>query len=205
MTRKDPTPNRDEVLFAFHQASTRPTGELILDWIERYPEFADDIRAHAAVSRDWAAREAEPIEEPSEVLLARAYSRTLSALYDAEVAAAADAPATSQSFHDMLARRGEDIPGLARTLVIARGVLAALFNGGMLAPVGDRLVDSLVTRVTRTREAFDNALRLTLASPRLGHAKSKTTPKVIARSFEEIVRDSDMSEERKRYWLGKES
>jgi hypothetical protein len=50
------TPNRDDALWAFHLACERPTAEQITDWTRRYPQFAEDIRAHAAVARDWAAR-----------------------------------------------------------------------------------------------------------------------------------------------------
>ncbi len=63
---------RDKVLLAFHQASDRPTAEFILGWIGRYPEFAEDIRAHAAVSLEWAAREGDPALEPSRRISNRA-------------------------------------------------------------------------------------------------------------------------------------
>lgn len=46
--------DRDEVLFAFHQACERPTAEQIIEWTQRYPPFADDIRDHAAVRLDAA-------------------------------------------------------------------------------------------------------------------------------------------------------
>lgn len=55
------THSLDDVLFAFHQACLRPTAEEIIDWTTRYPQFADDIRAHAGVARDWAARKTEPV------------------------------------------------------------------------------------------------------------------------------------------------
>lgn len=208
MTKTNPTPtaSRDEVLFAFHQACERPTADEIIDWTERFPHFAEDIRAHAAVSRDWAARGSEAVEEPNEAMLANAYSRALNALYNAEVeAASAGAVLPAESFQQMLAERGEDVPSLARALNIARSVLADLFNGGMLAPVGKRLMDAIVGRVTRTRKAFDDALMIALASPRLGHAKSKAPPGIIPRRYEDIIRDSDMPEERKRYWLAEDS
>src|SRR4051794_9861937 len=50
--------DRDAVLFAFHEACPRPTAEQIIDWTSRYPHFAEDIRDHAAVARDWVARAA---------------------------------------------------------------------------------------------------------------------------------------------------
>jgi hypothetical protein len=54
---------RDEVLFTFHEAYERPTAENIIEWTRRYPQFADDIRAHAAVAWDWAATELRCVME----------------------------------------------------------------------------------------------------------------------------------------------
>lgn len=50
--------DRDEVLYAFHRAYDRPTAEQIVEWVTKYPQFAEDIRTHAAISWDWAARDA---------------------------------------------------------------------------------------------------------------------------------------------------
>jgi hypothetical protein len=47
---------RDEVLFAFHQACERPTAEQIIAWTDRYPQFADDIRSHATASANSSRR-----------------------------------------------------------------------------------------------------------------------------------------------------
>ena len=98
MTDRTQTPDRDNVLFAFHEACPRPTAEQIIDWTSRYPQFADDIRAHAAVARDWAARKELPAEEPSESALARAYSRALNALYKADAEAKPAEGDAAQSF-----------------------------------------------------------------------------------------------------------
>lgn len=55
---------RDEVLLAFQEACKRPTVEQIVEWTNRYPDFAEDIRAHAAIARDWAA--SEKLDMPSD-------------------------------------------------------------------------------------------------------------------------------------------
>src|SRR5579863_5290476 len=129
MTSQNYTEDRDEVLFAFHQACDRPTAEQIIEWTRRYPQFADDIRAHAMVSRDWAARDGLPAEEPDESMLVRGFSRVLNAIYNAEHAAVSNASfAPVQSFHQMVAARGTDVPTLSRELDITRSVLADLFN-----------------------------------------------------------------------------
>ena len=46
------------------------------------------------------------------------------------------------------------------------------------------------------------ALEKALAAPRLGLAKADAAPTVNARSYEEVIRDSDMTPEQIRYWLG---
>jgi hypothetical protein len=199
MSTPDPNDARDEVLFAFHQACEQPTTEDVVEWTRRYPQYADDIRAHAAVARDWAAREGLPFLEPDETLLARGHSRVLNALYDAEVAARTGGKAC-ESFQQIMAARGTDVPRLARELNVARSVLADLVNGGVLAPVG-RLATALTRALDITAGAFDAALQLALNAPRLGHAKADGAPTIIPRPYEEVIRTSNMSPERVEYWL----
>ena len=75
---------RDEVLFAFHRACPRPTTEQVAEWTKNYPEFAEDIRIHAAIRLDWEARPEEASEEPDDLLLRRGHSRALNAIYNAK-------------------------------------------------------------------------------------------------------------------------
>lgn len=196
---------RDEVLFAFHQACEHPTADQIIEWTQRYPEFADDIRAHAAVALDWAARKELPVAAPDEGMLVRGHSRVLDALYNAEVAAKAAAEKVAaepcQSFQQVMAERGTNVPRLARELDIARSVLADVFNGGVLAPIGKRLVKALTGALIITLEAFDAALKHALAAPRLGQAKADGAPTIIPRPYEEVIRTSNMTPERVNYWL----
>src|SRR5579862_223134 len=127
MTRENRTEDRDAVLLAFQEACDRPTADQIIEWVRRYPQFADDIRAHAAISRDWAARESLPAEEPDESMLARGFSRVLSAIYDAlQATKSNESAAQFQSFSQMMSERGTDVPQLARELDIKRSVLADL-------------------------------------------------------------------------------
>jgi hypothetical protein len=205
MTRENRTEDRDAVLLAFQEACDRPTADQIIEWVRRYPQFADDIRAHAAVSRDWAAHEGLPAEAPDESMLARGFSRVLSAIYDAQQATKSNESAAQfQSFSRMMSERETEVPRLARELDIKRSVLADLFNGGMLPPVGKRLTNAIVDKLATTREAFDAALKAALEAPRLGHAKANETPTIIPRKYEEIIRDSGMTPERIQFWLGED-
>lgn len=196
------TDSRDEVLFAFDQACSCPSAAQIIEWCERYPQFAEDIRAHAAISRDMAARATLPAEKANETMLARGFSRVLNLLYDAEKVAAT--AATPQSFQQVMAARDTDPRRLACELDIERGVLADLFGGRMRAPVGERLVAALTAALAMTRGAFDAALDFVLRTPSAAHAKATQAPTAAPRTYEAIIRSSGMSEERKRYWLGED-
>jgi len=203
MSDPDMNKDRDEVLFALHKECTNPTAEQIMAWVHRFPKYADDIRSHAAILKDWAAREAMPVLEPSEALLSRSQSRALNALYKTQMAAPSEpAREATVTFEQVMALRGTDVPALSRKLDISRGILAALVGGRMLPPVGERLVEAVMGCLNMTREMFNRAMEAACASPRLGHAKAEGTPNVIPRSYEDLVRASSMADERKQYWLG---
>jgi len=87
MTDQIKSSDRDEVLFAFHQECERPSAEQIVAWVERFPQFAEDIRAHAAVAWDWATQVMDLPEEVDETMAARAYSQALNLIYSAETSA----------------------------------------------------------------------------------------------------------------------
>lgn len=198
--RKD---ERDEVLFALHRECSNPTAQQIIQWIEKYPQFADDIRAHAAILKDWAASEAFPVLEPSGAMLSRSQSRAMDALHKAQIAPLAErAGAETRTFEQIMASCGTDVPQLSRKLNIGRGILSALVSGRMLAPVGDRLVEAFMSSLSITQDVFNAALQYAQATPRLGHAKAEGTPTVIPRTYEELVRASSMLDDRKRFWLG---
>lgn len=194
--------SRDAVLQAFHQAYTRPTADQIIEWITRYPEYAEDIRAHAAVAYDWAACSELSAVEPDETMLARGYSNALNELYNAEVEASEVALSTvPEGFREILARNGKEIFHVAAEIDVARGVLAALFNGWMLPPIRERLVSAVMSAMAITRAKFDSALAFTLQHPQFGHAKSSQVPSIQPRPCDDIIRDTSMSPERRRYWL----
>lgn len=202
MSEHRKTEERDEVLFAFHQACQRPTADQIIEWAERFPQFAEDIRAHAAVSRDWDACEGLPLAEADPTMLERAYSNALSALYSAEIKATPAASlSAAQDFQGILAQRNKEIFQVADELNIARGVAHDLFNGWMLPPVRKRLLDAVITSLSITRAAFDCALLIAVKNPRMGYAKSHQAPTVTQRTCDEIIRDSNMPDDRIKYWL----
>jgi hypothetical protein len=199
MTEPTETEDRDKVLFAFHQECGRPTAEEIIAWAKRFPQYAEDIRAHAAVAWDWAMQRGSPAEELDQSLCARGYSQALNIIFNEEHSAR-NITVPCQSFQEMLAAAGKNVPDIARELDIARSVVADLVNGWMVA-VPERLADGLVPALATTRESFNSALQIAQQNPYLGHAKADKAPTVAPRSGEQIIRESNMSPERKRYWL----
>ena len=196
------TADRDEVLFAFHQECERPSAEQIVAWVNRFPQFADDIRAHAAVAWDWATQTVDSEVEVDESMAARAYSEALNIIYAAENSTeSAQTVTQSRTFQQMQAAVGKETYQLAREMDVGRGVLADLFNGWMLRPIRKRLIDGLVSLLGITITEFNIALDYALRSPRLGHAKANQIPVVAARPCDDIIRESNMSPERKGYWL----
>jgi hypothetical protein len=190
---------RDRVLMAFHNECQKPNVEQILEWIKRFPKYADDIRAHAAVARDWVAGVEGADEEVSQSALDTAYSNALNAIYSAQKKEAQ--PNVATSFDDIAAAHNIDPVDMADEMDIARGVLADLFDGAMLRPVRKRLKDAVCAMLQITGAMFEGAHDLALANPRFGHAKSTDTPVIRARPCDEIIRDSPMPPERIRYWL----
>lgn len=93
------TAKRDEVLFAFHRDCPRPTTEKISEWTKNHPEFAEDIRMHAAIRLEWSARSEEAGEEPDELLLRRGHSRALNAIYHAKESASSTADIAADVTH----------------------------------------------------------------------------------------------------------
>jgi hypothetical protein len=192
--------DRDEVLFEFHRQCLRPTAEQIVEWTERYPQFADDIREHAAARLDWAARDELPTPEADEDLLARGRSRALNALHDARTARQA-ARNEAASFQELMQARGTNVAGLARELDIERAVIADLTGGRMLPPLGSRFADALANALDASTAIIQEALARACQTPRLGLAKATGQPRVVQRPYADIIRSSGMTPERKSYWL----
>ena len=202
MTDQTKATRRDEVLFAFHRECAIPTLNQIINWTQRYPEFADDIRAHTGIMRDWAANEEAEEEVVDELMMNRARSRALNAIYNAQAVEQDNIEAAPETtFDQLLSGAGLDTRQLGRAIDIGRDVLSDLFRGRMSPPIGPRLVKALLDQLKATRAQFDRALAYAQSHPSMGHAKASQQPTIIQCSYEESIRRSSMSPERKSYWL----
>lgn len=205
MIEQNRIPERDEVLFAFHQTCDNPTAEQVNEWTRRYPQYADDIREHAAVRAQWAADSQEHNAQPDESLLARGRSQALNLLHSARQESAAAQNVSEKTWPQAVSAAGFDIPRLARCINIDRMVLAELNAGRMRLPLGRRLSDALTDVLGISTAWLERAVSDLLAGPRrLGHAKADEAPTINTRSYAEVIRASPMSDDDKRYWLGED-
>jgi hypothetical protein len=205
MNEQNGIAERDEVLFAFHQTCDDPTTEQVNEWTRRYPQFADDIREHAAVRAQWASDSDEHDVQPDESMLARGRSHALNLLHSARQESAAAQNLSEKTWPQAVSAVGFDIPRLARCINIDRMVLAELNAGRMRLPLGRRLSDALTDVLGMSTAWLEHAISDLLAGPRrLGHANADEQPTINTRSYAEIIRASLMSDGDKRYWLGED-
>ncbi len=196
---EDNQQGRDEVLIAFHEECDIPTRADVERWMQAHPDFAQDIREHAAIR---LAMVADLVEHPAQLddnMVARGRSRVQAAMFEAE---AGDLAAPSgPTLTAMLKSAGLTLPDLARRLPIKRVVVADLFAGRM-RDVRPRFSTAISRELCVSVAAFNVAHAHAARIPALGgRAKSVGQPVVNQRSFEEIIRSSGMSDEEIAYWL----
>lgn len=203
MTEHNHSPSRDEVLVAFHDAFARPTADNIEEWTRRYPQFAGDIRDHAEIKCDWTESPESEFLHIDDTLLAQGRSRALNILHDLGKSANTVATMSNMTWPQLLLSTNKTIPTLAREINIDRFILAELNAGRMRLPVGDRLMEALTIALKAPVATLQNALKILISTPpRLGHAKADKQFTITPRSYEEIIRASQMSAEQKHFWLG---
>lgn len=193
---------RDEVLIAFHEECDIPTRADVERWTLAHPEFAHDIREHAAMR---LAMLADAVEAPAGLgddMVVRGRSRVQSAMFAAEAEDRATAAAASGStLNAMLKVASLSQPELARRLPIARVVVADLFAGRMV-DLRPRFSTAISRELGVSLAEFNVAHAQAARIPSLrGRAKASGQPIAKQRSFEEIIRSSGMSDDDIAYWL----
>ncbi|MBL4929510.1 hypothetical protein [Fuscibacter oryzae] len=196
------TQDRDQVLYSFHVACPEPTAAEIFEWVGRFPAYADDIRAHAAIARDWAAlNDADDLAaDVDDQALARARSLALNIIYSTtDEAERDDEPAVG--FWVRMQNRGIKVSAIAARMDIARAPIGDLFNGWIVPPIGRRFSCAIMGALGLDQVMFDREVNYSLAHPRLGEAKASGPPQILQLSYRESIESSGMSPERMRYWL----
>jgi hypothetical protein len=208
MTNDINSSDRDEVLSAFQDACAEPTAEDIISWTTRFPQFADDIRDHAAITLDWAAQddvEERPLQQGR---VNDAYSQALAGLRAGDATISATATNDQASFQELMAARGKTAATMEAevggSIGIGRSIIAALINGAMAPPIGTRFKRAVMQTLSINVAMFDQALNIALAKPRMGLAKSSGPPKINKRSYEDIVKTSGMGSDQIKHWLSED-
>ncbi|CAI9418916.1 hypothetical protein ANOBCDAF_04415 [Pleomorphomonas sp. T1.2MG-36] len=202
MTNPIMSADRDQVLIAFNEVADVPSEKQVRDWMNRYPQFAEDIREHAEFKRELAEAPEEDFAEPDDAMLATARSRALNILHDIQQKAAAN-QTQSPTWSEILSSSAMDIPALARKIDIDRSVLAELNAGRMRFPIGERLLLALCDALDLSRGCIEMAIEQLSSGPRkLGQAKARGPMTINSRSYEEVINASQMTPEKKQYWLG---
>ena len=183
------TDDLDDVLFRFHCEADTVTPDLVAHWTGRYPQFADDIRAHAVELVDMqhraAVAEDAPLSKPT---------------------AASPSPVARPSLREVTGAAGTTLRDLADDLDIARSIVFDVNAGG----IEPSTIRGPFVRLAaeRLREAQD-----WLASVMANSCDRSATPAFKAsgapeagrrRTWDEAVNDSDMEPERKAFWLAEE-
>ena len=200
-------PTLDDVLSTFVEENDRPTAGNVQEWVNRYPQFREDLVEFAAC---WAEQlvlpPAEEIgAEAEKVLVDRAMSHVLNVAYSRDVEtqeqAASDGPV--RSLMQDAQRAGLKPMQLARVCGLDLGVLSKL-NSRQIQPwtIPAELIRILAEHLHKTTAM----LQTYFAGPPLAAAGkaflswSKPTS-TGQQSFTDAVRASSLSDEEKTRWL----
>ena len=204
-TRTQPT--LDDALNTFVQQNDRPTAENVQEWVNRYPQFRQDLVEFAAV---WAEQlvlpPAEEIGAEAEKLLVdRAMSHVLNVAYSRDVQtrdeAASDDPVDSLTQDAQ--RAGFSPLQLGKACGLDIGLLSKLNNRQILpATIPAKLIRLLADHLHKTIAAIKAyfAKPPVAATGKAFLARGKPTYTGQQR-FADAVRLSSLSDEEKTRWL----
>jgi hypothetical protein len=196
----------DAVLFRFHREVAMPTPEVVAAWRRAYPEHAAEIEAHAVELLDLESRVNAEVRD-IESLEAKARSAGLNAVYEAKQRRAA-APARHAGLRETAAQAGVPLRDLADRVGIARSIVFDV-DTGAIPP--ETVIVKFLRAASDILGQSVAALQETIAQPRQAGMSGGTAFKASApptagktRTWREAVLASDMTEEKRAYWLSEE-
>lgn len=197
----DPSEQLNDVLVRFHEAVDAITPEVIDAWTSAYPQYADAIRSEALEILNLAYH-GGATETDSQ-------SRDYAAKVQAAVGRAAEREDKTEvpDLRAALERQHLDVRTFAGKLGIARSIVSDIGTG--------QIVPSTIPAWFRRAGAdclgcaiewFEAILENSRPRPMTAAFKASDLPTTgRARTWEEAIRASSMSEDRKTFWLtGKE-
>ncbi len=102
---------------------------------------------------------------------------------------------------DLITRADTTAAQVAADVGLPVKTMAAIVEGNALPPMPGNMGQTLATRLGVDVAALDAALRVSSMGPRAGLLKATAAPRIRQRSFNEIIADSGMSDDRKAFWL----
>ncbi|MEN3236381.1 hypothetical protein PUR29_22805 [Methylobacterium ajmalii] len=195
-----PEDTLDEILIRFHEEADQITPELVRAWTDAYPQYAEEIRAHA-VERIEMAHHRRRADADTAVT-------DFSEFVRAAVQAAAErhAPEPVPGLRGVLASHEMDVRTFAAEIGLARSIVADLGSGQIVAgTVPQRFMRIASERLGCTVEWLQAVLSNSRHAATAPAFKSSATPTAgRARTWDEAVRASTMPDERKAFWLAAE-
>jgi transcriptional regulator with XRE-family HTH domain len=192
--------SRDEVLESFAAAHPSPNAQDVRDWSNRYPDHADEIFALAIdLNRYPALLSADEGPEPTQKQIDAAWERHKAAaiLIDGKVRSAPRLQMIAEA-------AGTDLADLAAEIDIDRRILVGLESGRILLPVSGRLISAIAATLKADEDVVAASLNASFLTPRVAFAKARGAPQMTRGRYEDAVRTSGMSNERKAFWLGED-
>lgn len=185
-------PTSDQVLDEFAASADHPTPELVQVWIERYPQFAQDIVDYAT---EWVellmAEGLEPVENDN-ASVDRAMSRLQAMLREKDCA-------STQGLLQAIASSGRSSEQVANDLGVDRSIML-LFDAGLI------MIKSIPARILRSLQAFPLP-PMRLQQPILGQqlVTARRAPSPVARAepvtFRRAIELSALPEDAKQRWF----
>lgn len=173
----------DDVLFEFHQVPDPISPKLLNAWTSRYPQFADEIRAHAVEIMDME-------------LLASTQGAS----------AAQTRVSEAVTLRAALQEAGTSLRDFADRLDISRSVVSDI-NSGRIDPatISKRFARLGAAQIDRAMDWFEAVVRSSRETGPAPAFKAKALPSVgRQRTWEEAIRGSEMDEDRRSFWLSDE-
>ena len=184
----------DEVLFAFHRAVHVPRPEDVTRWTKDYPQFADEIRAHAAEIVDMEA-------------LADEGADALGTSVTSPSGVRASVPLVGgTTLRDVVRARGWTLAEFADELGISPAIVSDVNSGRIRAEtVGAKFLRRAGELLGQTAAEFAAVVVGPKQIPAAARLKSRSG-RVEGRpmTWAEAVNASDMDDARKAFWLSDE-
>ena len=200
-------PTLDDVLNTFVQENDRPTAGSLQEWVERYPQFRNDLIDFAAA---WAEQLVLPAEEEigadtEKLWVDRAMSHVHNVAYSRDVETLRETTTDDPvgSLTGDAQRVGTKPAELARACRLDLGLLSKL-NNRQIQPwtIPAELIGMLAEQLNKSVPAvmifFAGSPRAVAAKAYLSRSKPTGTAQ---QSFTEAVRQSSLSDEEKARWL----